>query len=217
MPAFAGRPLTTEDASVLPDKACQVEAWVDRGRTATNTWVVPACNFGANIEWQAGGVRTHAEGQTITSEMYAQAKTVFRGAPDAPLKAGLILGVTRRPIEPEHNGWHNPYAIVPLTYTQRDSTNTFHTALGVRHDRSSGRNVTLWGIAAERAIGERFTALGEVFGENARNPFYRIGGRYTAIRDHLDIDLTIVARPGGTREERFVSLGVTWQSGRFLP
>ena len=37
------------------------------------------------------------------------------------------------------------------------------------------------------------------------------------VKDVLDLDLTVVTRPGGTREERYLSLGVFWQSGRFLP
>jgi hypothetical protein len=72
-------------------------------------------------------------------------------------------------------------------------------------------------MAAEVAVREALTLVGEVFGENAEPPFVRLGARYTAIRDQLDVDLTFVTRPGGTREERFLSLGVTWQSGRFLP
>lgn len=63
----------------------------------------------------------------------------------------------------------------------------------------------------------RVTAVAEAFGRNAERPFLRAGGRVSVIRDSLDLDLTVVTRPGGTRDERFVSLGVFWQSGRFLP
>jgi hypothetical protein len=217
MPAFAGRPFTAEDASMLEDKTCQVEAWVDRGRGATSSWVVPACNFGANIEWQAGGARTRAEGRSMLSEAYAQAKTVFPNVEDSPWNVGLVLGVIRRPLEERANGWQNPYALVPFTLTPSDTPHAFHASVGWRQDRADRRNVTLWGIAAEARLSERFALLGEAFGENAQRPFVRMGARYSAIKDRLDVDLSLVTRPGGTREERFVSLGVTWQSGRILP
>lgn len=69
------------------------------------------------------------------------------------------------------------------------------------------------------AAGSRrgFTPPAEVFGENAERPFVRAGVRLRLVKDELDLDLTVVARPGGTRDERFVSLGVFWQSGRWLP
>jgi hypothetical protein len=217
MPAFAGRPLTTEDASVLEDKACQVEAWVDRSRVATRAWLVPACNFGAGIEWQVGGARTHEEGRARFSEAYAQAKTVLPNAEGSPWSAGLVLGVIRRPLETGHNGWDNPYVLVPLTFAPADAAYAVHANIGWLQHRAENRNMTVWGIAAEANAGERFTLLGEVFGENTQRPFLRVGGRYRAIKGHLEFDLTLVTRPGGTREERFVSLGVTWQTGRILP
>src|SRR6185436_6914070 len=52
--AFAARPLTTDDAAILDDKQCQIEAWVDRGRDASVGWFVPSCNFGGGVEWQIG-------------------------------------------------------------------------------------------------------------------------------------------------------------------
>ena len=77
---------------------------------------------------------------------------------------------------------------------------------------------TLWGVAVESPIvGTRFTALGEAFGQNARNPFLRIGGRWNAIEGRLDLDLTVVARSGGTRADRFVSLGLYYKTDPFLP
>lgn len=215
LPAFAGRPFTTEDASVLEDKACQVEAWVNHGREATTGWLVPACNFGRGIQWQVGAARTRAEGRSMFSEAYVQAKTVFPGAEDSPWKAGLVLGAIRRPLQPEHSGWDNPLVIVPISYFGDGVA--IHVNAGSLRDRAESRNLTLWGIAAEANASERWTLLGEVFGENAARPFVRVGARFAAIKDHLDVDVSAVTRPGGTREERFVSLGVTWLTGRILP
>lgn len=130
---------------------------------------------------------------------------------------GLVAGMTRVAQRETHRGWENPYVIVPLSLSPGGSTTTFHFNAGWSQDRAERRNVTLWGVAAETAVTQRLTLLAEAFGENARRPFLRAGSRMNAIKDTLDFDLTVVGRPGGTRGERFVSLGVFLQSGRFLP
>jgi hypothetical protein len=216
--ALAGRPLSTEDASVLEEKACQLETWVDRSREATEWWTVPACNFGANIEWQVGGARTYAGGTSGLSQAYVQAKTAFVSVDDHPWGVGLVLGVLRSPQREVRNGWSDPYFIVPVSFKLGEGGALLHLNAGSARDRAEGRNLTLWGVAAEAPLGETgFTVLGEVFGENSRNPFFRVGGRWSVIADRLDLDLTYVARQGGTSAERFVSLGLYYKFDAFLP
>ena len=210
-PASAGRPLSTEDASALADRKCQVEAWVDRYRDATQSWLVPACNFGAGIEWQLGAARTHAEGRGVFSEAYFQGKTVLRSLDESPWGVGVVAGVTRRPLAESHRGWSNPYLIVPVSFKPGGEA-LLHANVGASHDRAGRRTVTLWGVAVERPVAARTHLVAEAFGENAARPFVRAGLRFGAIADRLDLDLTAVARPGGTRDERYVSLGFTWVS-----
>jgi hypothetical protein len=215
LPASAGRPFTTEDASVLEDKRCQVEAWIDRSRVATDSWLVPACNFGAGIEWQLGLARGHTQGRSAFAEAYAQAKAFHPLPDDSPWNVGLVLGVKHKPGE-ERRSWANPYVLVPVSFAPGESF-ALHANVGTLRDHAARRNLALWGIAVEMPVREAFTLVGEIYGENAERPFFRLGGRYPAIAGELDVDLTVVARPGGTPQERFVSIGVTWQSGRFLP
>ena len=216
--AFAGRPLTTEDAAILPAGRCQLETWIDRSDDAATGWLVPACNLGLGTELQAGFARTRIDGQARFSEAYVQAKTLLREMTDGePWGVGLVLGVIRRPRNEMHRGWDNPYAIVPFTQSICGTPLTFHANVGWSRDRETRRDVTLWGAGIEAAIDPRITLLAETYGENAGKPFVRIGGRWSAIPNTLEVDLTLVGRPGGTSAERFVSLGVTWFSGAILP
>lgn len=211
--ANAGRPLTTEDASILEAKACQLEAWVDRSRDASAAWAVPACNFGAGIEWQLGAARTFGEGTHRFSAAYAQAKAAFVPVDDHPWGVGLVLGVQRFPLREAKRGWSDPFAIVPVSFRPGESGALLHLNAGWMRDRAERRNVTLWGVAAEAPVGGTpFTALAEAFGENARNPFFRIGGRWTAIEGRLVFDLSAVTRQGGTRAERYLSLGLYYKA-----
>ena len=214
-PALAGRPLTTEDAAVLEDKACQLEAWVDRARDVTTGWLVPACNFGGGIEWQVGFAREWAGGAGRLPEAYAQAKGLFREASEASRwSAGWVLGVARRPQSGTHRGWENPYALLPVS--MRAGSFNFHMQPGWARDRATGRDLTLWGVAIEHTT-KPLDLVAEVFGQNSEKPFARAGLRWTPITNYLDIDLTYVTRPGGTREERFVSLGFVWYGPPILP
>lgn len=218
LPSFAGRPLTTEDAAIVEAKGCQVESWIDRSSSATTGWIVPACNFGLNTELQAGFARTRADGQARFSEAYVQAKTLLREmTDDEPWGVGLVVGATKRPRNETHRGWDNPYILGVFTQAICNTPLTLHANAGWARDREARRDLTLWGVALEAAVNDRLTLLGEVYGQNAQKPFVRIGGRWTAIKDRLDIDLSWVERRGGPSEERFVSIGVTWYSGAILP
>ena len=203
-PVFAGRPLTTEDAAVLDDNACQLEAWIDRSRDATTGWLVPACNFGGGIEWQVGGARKDGAGKF--SEAYAQAKGLLRESrDDSPWSVGVVLGVVRE----------NPYALLPLTFTSGDFT--WHVQPGWARDRERRRNTTPWGVAGEYAVTPCLSIVAEAFGENSERPYFRAGARWSVVRDRLDLDFTLVTRPGGTREDRLASLGLTWSIGKLIP
>jgi len=65
-------------------------------------------------------------------------------------------------------------------------------------------------------VSERLTLVAEAFGENARHPFIRAGGRH-ALFDKFDVDLTYVTRAGGARQDRYWSLGFHWETSPFLP
>ena len=201
---------------MLADKACQIEAWIDRSRDASTGWVVPACNFGGGIEWQVGFARARDAGESRFAEAYAQAKGLLREATDdSPWSVGLVMGAARRPLAQSHRGWEHPYALLPITFTS--GAFTWHVQPGWIRDRERRRNATVWGVAGEYAVDPCLSIVAEAFGENAEKPWYRIGARWSVIKDRLDLDLTVVTRPGGTREDRYASLGLTWQSGKFLP
>ena len=214
--AYAGRPLTTEDAATLEDKACQVEAWIDRGSDFTSAWAVPACNFGWGIEWQAGFARRKDEAApTSYDESYFQAKKVLVAPTEGGWGYGLVVGVSRFLHRPSHRGYDDPYVIVPVTWTP-DAPTAIHLNIGWTRDRDQKIDSTLWGIAGERNITERVTLVGEVFGDDRTRPFMRVGTRINAMKG-LDFDLTYVTRSGGTSADRYISLGLTWASVPFLP
>jgi hypothetical protein len=211
----AGRPLTTEDASVLEDKACQLESWIDRSREATQAWAVPACNFGAGIEWQAGFARSWGDSRSFLSSAYVQAKTVLREPQPGSFGVGVVAGLTRTPTRSTHRGYEDPYGTGIVT-VPAGTTTLVHANAGWSRDRERGTDSFTWGLAAEHAVTERWSVVAEAFGDDRTRPFYRAGARVTAVKG-LDFDLTVVTRSGGSRADRYLSAGFTWQSAPFLP
>ena len=216
VPALAGRPLTTDDAAIVEDKGCQLETWVDRSTSATAGWAAPACNFGLGIEWQLGFAHTRADGIEPFSDEYAQLKTMLREPTDAsPWGVALTVGANRHPGSATYRGWGNAYVLLPFTVTS--GIYTLHVQPGWSRDRASDRDAFAWGVAGEAELSERVAVVAEAFGENAHKPYLRAGFRWTVIRNHLSFDLTQVVRSGGTRAERYTSLGLAWQTGAILP
>ena len=216
--AGAGRPLSVDDAAIVEHNGCQVEAWIDRGGDTTKGWFLPACNFGLNTELQAGFARTRAEGESRYAEAFVQAKTLLRDlTEEEPWGVALVLGVTKRPRNESKRDWQHPYAYGVFTQKLCGAPVLFHANLGWTRDAQARRDLTLWGVAVEGEVTDRVTLLAEAFGENSASPFLRVGARWSVVKDRLDLDLSWVNRPGGTREERFVSLGVTWQTGALFP
>ena len=218
--AFAGRPLTTEDASTLDDKACQLESWVDRSRAGDSLFAfVPACGY-AGVEWQLGAIRTRPDGGGgRTAATFFQGKHAIRSVDDGDWGIGVVAGLTRVLDREEKNGWGDPYLLVPFSFgvgADKETRALVHLNVGASRNRAEGRNLTLWGVAVEKPVTSRLTLLAESFGENSRDPFFRVGGRFTAF-DKLDVDLTWVTRPGGAREDRYWSLGIHWETDPFLP
>ena len=215
--AWGGRPLSVEDAAVVEEHGCQVESWIDRSSEATIGWIVPACNFAWNTEWQAGFARSH-EGKTRFSDAYFQGKTLWR-EPTSENAWGFatVFGLTRKPLNEVHRGYDNPYALAVWTVSLGEAPVLVHANVGWLKDRETSRDATAWGLAAESPVSAAWALMGEVFGENTDRTYWRIGTRWTAIPRHLDLDLSLLSRTGGGSAERFISLGVTWQTGRLVP
>jgi hypothetical protein len=217
--ALAGRPLSTEDASTLDDKACQLEAWADRTRGNVSDFnFVPACSV-FDTEFQLGAIRTREAGSTFTSATYFQAKHAFRNVDDGAWGIGLVAGLARSLEREAKNDWGDPYFIVPVSFglgEDKDTRALLHLNIGTTRNRAEARNLTIWGIAIEKPVTARLTLLAEGFGENTRDPFIRAGGRYTVI-DKFDVDLTYVTRAGGEKADRFWSFGFHWETSPFLP
>ena len=72
--AHAARPMNTDDANIVDDKACQLESWVKTTRISLERWAIPGCNLGGDLEWSVGGNAQTEAALGKTTFWVAQAK-----------------------------------------------------------------------------------------------------------------------------------------------
>jgi len=85
-PAWAGRPLATDDASILEPQDCQVEAWHQRTGSLREWWAMPACRVGG---WELGAGKGEGKASIL------QAKTLLRAPRGSGEDSdGWALGIT---------------------------------------------------------------------------------------------------------------------------
>jgi hypothetical protein len=63
-----------------------------RNQGSTEYWALPACNPTGNVELTIGGATTHEFGETHTSDLQVQAKTLFKALETNSWGTGVAFG-----------------------------------------------------------------------------------------------------------------------------
>lgn len=216
--ARAARPMVTDDARVVDAKACQLETWLRHNRGSTERWALPACNPTGNLELTYGGALTTEFGQTTTTDVQLQGKTLFRRLETNGWGMGLVVGHLRRPAEPRHDVLGNLYTYVPASFSLYDDRLVMHINVGAARPENSGRHRLTGGIGAEVQLTSALYFIPEVFSQSAGRPQYQAGIRYWVVPDRVQIDATYGDRMGHAgSERRWFSLGLRLLMPPFLP
>ena len=130
--AFAGEPLATDDASILPKGICQFEAWhrySDGG--GHEGWAVPACSVNDYLELGVGGARYRAEDGSH-GLLIVQAKSVFlRDADDRWSAGAVVAGIRDNRRLGQRSGFHEAAALGLFSLNFLDETLRVHANAGV--------------------------------------------------------------------------------------
>jgi hypothetical protein len=212
-PAQAARPMITDDARIVDAKACQVETWVRKNPDSTEVWALPACNLTGSLELTFGGAVTREAGESRTTDVVLQGKTLFRAMEPNGWAIGLAAGTVRRPLA-DSRDW---YAYVPASFSLRDDAVVVHANAGWLRERENGRDRATWGLGAEARLAERTWLIAETFGQGGGRPFHQLGLRHWLLPDRVQLDATYGNRNGGGRDERWFSIGLRLLTVPFLP
>jgi len=187
--AHAGRPLDTEDATILDEGWCQLDSWVFGSRSTNRYWLVPACNPFGNLELQVGYAREQPDDARGHNDYLLQAKTLLK-----PLEAngwGIgLAGAAARYGGSADRTWGYT-ALLIVSRSLADDRVRLHGNAGALYTQRTRRTSGLWGIAGEFDATERVTVLGEVVGVSGEGRLAQVGGRIWLVPERVSLDGTV--------------------------
>lgn len=194
--AFAGRPLTVDDANTNDKGAGHVEAWVARADGATVVNVAPAFAPLDGVEFAATLSRDTTNKVNASA---VQAKVILTERQDKGCNLGASGGFAH-----VGGGGGNGRFVTGLLTCNAGDLGSLHLNLGLT--KASGESsVRTWGVAFEQELGAVTPHL-EFFGEKGSKPTAQVGAR-TEIAKGVQLDGTI-----GRSDGRSVySLGMKFQ------
>lgn len=215
--AYAARPMSTDDANIVDDKACQLESWVKTTHSALERWAIPGCNFGGEVEWSVGGnaQTEHDVGQT--QFWLGQAKKRWVPVGEDTVGISTTLGVmSTRPVSGDRQVEKDYFFNVPITVPLGQDRFVHLNAGWVNH-QTLGVNRPTWGVGGELPLTARVIAIAETYGEADYGTRYQVGLRVWMVPQRVQIDTTYGNQMGQPEHLRWFTLGVRLLSPAFLP
>jgi hypothetical protein len=215
--AHAARPMNTDDANIVDDKACQLESWVKTTHTSLERWAIPGCNLGGELEWSLGGNAQTDDAVGKTQFWLAQAKKRWVPVGEDSVGISTTLGamVTRPALgaRPEDKDY---YLNVPVTVPLGQDRFVHLNAGWVQH-QSLGVSRPTWGIGGEVPLTASVIGIAESYGEAAMGTRYQVGLRIWVVPQRVQIDTTYGNRVGQPEHQRWFTVGLRLLSPAFLP
>lgn len=208
--SWAARPFVTDDARLTTVSSCQLESWMRNYPNSSELWILPACNFGGNLEITMGGGGAKYTDSTTSSDYIFQAKTLFLPLTTNHFGWGFAAGTVRHPeINPGPNQLGNTYAYLPYSASFVDDAIILHTNLGWLQDQATRQDNLTWGIGGEfQTVSARLSAIAEAYGDNHTPAYWQVGGRFAIIPDRVQVDATVGQQFSATSAGRWLSLGL---------
>lgn len=208
LPAFAGRPMTVDDAAIVAPGQCQLETYALRAGAVREFWATPACNAGGDWELAAGGAWAE-DGTRRDHYGLLQAKTVFKPLEAGGWGIGLVLADQFRSGRGLDGDWS---ANVPLSFSLRGDSVLLHLNAGVVRTQVKRHIDASWGLGAEFKLNERNSLTAEAFGQQRAGSRYQFGYAHALIPDRLQLDASWGQRLARGASETMVSLGLVLQT-----
>ena len=217
LPAWAARPFVTDDARLTTAGSCQLESWVRVYPHSRETWALPACNPGGNLEFTVGGGWARYDEAPATKDQVFQLKTLFKPLETDGWGWGLAVGTVRHPeVNPGPNLLGNTYAYVPVSASFLADKAVVHANLGWLRDKATRRDNATWGLGGEYVLGSRVSAIAETFGDNRGKPYWQTGARIFIVPERVQVDATVGRQLSGPRTGQWISIGLRLTPGRLF-
>ncbi|WP_394844924.1 hypothetical protein LZC95_48745 [Pendulispora brunnea] len=200
--AWAIRPLITDDARVVGERAAQIETWIRVDEGGPQHWTVFAVGPLKPLELSAGGFYgsddRHFTAAAPTIQLKALALEPKAGAilPGVAVVAGIFGPVGTGPLRVR--GWDS-FGYIALTESlDRGDRVLVHQNVGVvtTHDSTLGgkHDIVTWGVGTQVRIAAGFHFVGEIFSgdpySDSPGGAFQVGGRQF-VSSHVQVDATV--------------------------
>lgn len=178
--AWAGRPLTVDDANVAEVGGGQLESWYARPASRDKLWTT-ALGVGV-LDWLelGGAVERNFSGPSTTTAL--QAKMRITPSVDGGCNVGAVVGRAHA----NRGGGEATY--LNGLFTCNFESGPLHVNLGANR-ADGGNTLKTWGLAKEYELGA-VTAHIEVFGQQHAKPTWQAGLRKELVKN-LQLDGTL--------------------------
>jgi hypothetical protein len=213
--ADAGQPLVTDDAAVVAPKTCQLEGGVRATRDDRLWFAQPACNFGGDLEWSAGGAHLAPDEEASSTVVQLQLKSVLWRRSDGRVSLGASLGALRDTGAPHgRSAFQLYYARGLASWYPRDGLE-FDLNVGAANGYGAG-TYALAGVAATATVVTGIQLLGEVFHDEPGPWKFQLGVGSAVVTDRIELYASYGSRFNSSAGGIVVA-GFRLQSPAFLP
>ncbi len=206
-PAFAARPLVTEDAGVLARGECEFEGFASRASASSHAAQLQlSCGIGARTQVQGSAAAWTSDGDRGTL-VGASGKTFLRELTDE--QAGVTLAYSFIGSKPADGGWrYDTTVLMGVVSVPLRTDLLLHANLGASRSRPDDRTTALWAGALEflQVAGSRFDLMAECFGTQRDPLWLNAGIRYTLVPDRFTLNASLGAQ-GGSERAKLATLG----------
>ncbi|MCD9086757.1 hypothetical protein [Stenotrophomonas sp. SY1] len=198
--AWAGASLVVDDATMTPHGHCQVESWARAHAPGQEFSAVPACNWG-NTEVGLG--LSHYTRPSHGPVASLGLKRLLRDFDQHDWGVGASFGASWDGASNRFDGWNlNLPASVAIDAQRRT---VMHANLGWSDSRGDAGAITA-GIGLEHVLTERWTLLGELYGDHRGSTGGQFGMR-RAIGQATHLDL-LIGHQDGLQQAPWLTVGL---------
>lgn len=213
LPAWCAPPLASDDAGTLAPGACQLETENRQFRNRIEQDIVPACNLWFDTEVGIGHQRSAPDGAPRADSIVYQFKKVLITSADT----GWAFGIAAATIHASGGQSGIRQNVFNALVSRQFSATILHLNAGFVSDReaeaSTRKNRLSWAIAAEHDATDRWTFVGEVFGQRDVPATVQVGLRFWALPKYMQLTTSLGAQRSEGRDGRWVSVGVRFETG----
>lgn len=190
-PAWAGRPLATEDAGVLGDRECEIESYAgivrERNSPGVNAlWAQYGCGIGRDTQL-AFGAGTERSAGDLTKVAALTGKTFLRELTEE--QTGFTLAYALFGAQEPGNSFKHEATELKAAVTAPLNGWLLHANLGAHYAHKISQHSSVWALAVERpgAIGP-VDLMAEVFGDDRSAAWMQVAARWTIVPKRFYLD-----------------------------